>query len=233
MIFNYDLILEYLPFISFPLIMIFVFFALSYVNKNRLKKLLEYTRRKGYDALDTKLSGKVRRGGFMFKLENQVDKIRNLGSFNILRYAVVNNGFKLKYNNSNIYVFTLIIGYEKSKQMYNAFVVEDSDIYLPEFTMGPENFFDKLLTDIDFDSNKNFSDNYFLKSKKNSESEVRNFFNIDRLKRFEEKKYQGYFETNRNNFIYYEAPGISNYGIESYDLSILKAKELVDEFKRN
>ena len=108
-----------------------------------------------------------------------------------------------------LFDYTYIVGYGRSQQVYNQTVAAYRfDPNAPVWQIAPEGFFNKIgaamgMQDIDFDSNKDFSDRYLLRGP--DEAAIRAFFNPGMLGYFEslDRKNKWHVETGGAWIIFY------------------------------
>jgi hypothetical protein len=108
-----------------------------------------------------------------------------------------------------LFDYTYIVGYGRSQQVYNQTVAAYRfDPHAPAWQLAPEGFFQKLGTtfgmqDIDFDTNKDFSDRYLLRGP--DEAAIRAFFHPGLLAYFEslDRKNKWHVETGGGWIVFY------------------------------
>ncbi|MCB9938629.1 MAG: hypothetical protein H6823_10335 [Planctomycetaceae bacterium] len=169
--------------------------------------------------------------GLEFFESGQNELLTRLGRFQLFnsgRGRVMRNLILGKTEIASIAIFDYryTTGSGKNQSTHNQTVVsmESDSLDIPDFTMRPENVFDRVgsalgFQDIDFDDHPEFSKSFVLKGP--DEAAIREFFDSTILDFFAAKK--GIcFEATKGMFIYYRAAkpqsadGLRNYLEEGY-----------------
>jgi hypothetical protein len=152
----------------------------------------------------------AKRRGFSFEQKGAFDK---LILFTILKkghshvYKNIMKGNVGRYS-CTICDFRYTIGYGKNSQTYNQTTVlfPLNNPKINDFTIGPENFFNKIgdmfgFKDIDFIEYPSFSNKYLLKG--DNEKEIRTMFTPDVIKYFERLTNRPSIEIREGKLIYF------------------------------
>ncbi len=151
--------------------------------------------------------------GFSYTSESRPEIITTLGSLKIFNIGHARKAYNVlsgTWKNISCLVFDYryTTGHGKHSHTHTQSVVcvKLSNLLLPEFYLGPENFFHRIgeilgFKDIDFSNNPSFSEKYILKGE--NEDVIRSFFNDSRLLFFAKRQGGFVLEADADKLIYY------------------------------
>ena len=183
----------FIPFLLIGSFALMIFTIAKTLDKKRTEGMKNYAMQRGFAFVDRPNISEFQRFKVFSKGHGKIAK-------NMLR------GTK---NNKEIQIFDYkyTIGYGKNQRTYNQSVfVAKLNKVLPDFTLGPENFFHKIgdlfgFKDIDFQMYPKFSKKYLLKG--DSVASIKSIFNSDVIHFFENKEFRYNVEVQGNMALIY------------------------------
>lgn len=255
--FNMAGIIEFLPFVIFILIGVIVIFTAVYLEKKRTKELESLAAQAGlvfqpgaealnnlrtdYSPSDFEKYRNIYAGdpvysekkdifsGLFNSIQPQLE-FTGLEIFNLGRSRKAINLILVPFSGNNLYFFdyryTTGSGKNSSKHNFTVALMKTS-LDLPNFTLRPENFLDKIgsflgFKDINFDTYPEFSKSYCLKGA--DDQHIRSFFNDARLSLMQESKGWNIFSSGRFFCAYKKASRVAP---EEYLSFIEEVKNLI------